>query len=447
MIPRIRPFLEISKITSKNITKVSDGFYQRFEKEFCRKIGGKKCFALHQGRIALFIALKSLEIKKGDEVIVPSYICQSVIESIVLAGGIPVFADSCKENFNISPLSIKEKITKKTKVIIAPHLFGVPCDISEIAKIAKGNNLYLIEDCAQCFDVFYTKNKKVGSVGDISFFSFGFDKPFSTGEGGMLVVNNLNLLESVKKTISEYKKVPLQQERALIDYLTIQYILTDKNNYKKPLSLNIGKYILAKNPELGNMVKKLFISENKKRILKKIKNFLLALKIPERGKECSYFKKTKSYCFPSFKDQLKKQEIIMNSLRAFLGLEHLKEIDLINRKRKENSEYFRKKLKNNKIFNFIKINKETKPVFLRYPLIVKDPYKIKRISEICIKNGFEVVGWSAPAHLKYQKYLSQNDKKHLKNCLYLAKRLLFVPVHYYVKKKDLDRLAGILNSI
>ena len=110
----------------------------------------------------------------------------STINAIVLVGAKPVLADINKKTFNIDPVNIQKKITKKTKAILIVHLAGLPCEINKIKKIAKKNNLYLLEDCAHSIETKYN-NKHVGNFGDVGCFSFYSTKNLTTAEGGMIL--------------------------------------------------------------------------------------------------------------------------------------------------------------------------------------------------------------------------------------------------------------------
>tara|TARA_B110000444_G_C18851844_1_gene606440 strand:+ start:13472 stop:14647 length:1176 start_codon:yes stop_codon:yes gene_type:complete len=165
----------------------------KFEEEFAKFSDSKYSIAVSNGTLALELALIGLDIKKGDEVIVTprSYIAS--VSCVATCGAIPIFADVDLETGNISPNSVEKLISKKTKAIICVHLGGLPCDIDNLKKICRKNNIKLIEDCSQAHGAKY-KNKSVGSYGDIGTWSFCQDKIMSTGgEGGMVTTNSKKL--------------------------------------------------------------------------------------------------------------------------------------------------------------------------------------------------------------------------------------------------------------
>lgn len=165
-----------------------------FEKEFSKYIGNKYSVAVSNGSVALEIALKALNFKKNDHIIVSprSFIISA--SCVINVGLKPIFAD-VDINGNLSFDGINKSYTKKVKGIILVHLNGFPCDMDPIINFAKKNKIKLIEDCSQAHGAKY-KNKTVGSFGDISTWSFCQDKIISTGgEGGMISTNNRDVWE------------------------------------------------------------------------------------------------------------------------------------------------------------------------------------------------------------------------------------------------------------
>ena len=172
-------------------------YLEKFEQLFSDYLGVENAIAVSNGTVALHLALIALNIGTGDEVIVPNLTYIATANAVTYTGATPIFADSEEDTWNISPDSIKRLINKKTKAIICVHIYGNPCDMDEIIKIAKTYNLFVIEDTAEALGSKY-KEKKTGSFGDISTFSFYANKTITTGEGGMIVTNNKDLADRVK---------------------------------------------------------------------------------------------------------------------------------------------------------------------------------------------------------------------------------------------------------
>ena len=169
----------------------------KFEKKFSEYVDRKYSIAVSNGTAALEIAVKALGIKKDDEVLIPNFTIISNALAVVKQNAKPVLLECNLDNWNIDIDDIKKKITKKTKAIIVTHIYSFPNDMDKIIKICKKNNILIIEDAAEVLGLNY-KNKKCGSFGDISTFSFYANKQITTGEGGMISLNNLDLYKKCK---------------------------------------------------------------------------------------------------------------------------------------------------------------------------------------------------------------------------------------------------------
>ena len=180
----------LKKLLNKKIKTLSaNNYYYRKCNEFIEnKLDVKKCIITNSGTSALEVSALLINIKKGDEVIMPSYTFTSSANAFILRGAVPVFVDIREDTLNINEDLIEKYISKKTKAIVAVHYAGVPCEMSKIMKIAKKYNLFVIEDAAQAIFSKY-KNKYCGTIGDIGCFSFHETKNISCGEGGALLLN------------------------------------------------------------------------------------------------------------------------------------------------------------------------------------------------------------------------------------------------------------------
>lgn len=173
-------------------------FISKFEKGFSDYIGMKFGVAVSSGSAALDIAIKALGIGKGDEVIMPTFTIISPAQSIVSVGATPVLVDSELDTWNMDVSQIEGKITENTKAILVVHIYGLPVDMNPILALCKKYNLFLIEDAAEVHGQTYL-DKKCGSFGDISIFSFYPNKHITTGEGGMLLTNSEELDKKCRK--------------------------------------------------------------------------------------------------------------------------------------------------------------------------------------------------------------------------------------------------------
>jgi len=170
----------------------------RFETNFANYLEAKHAVGVGSATEALFLALKAIDIKNGDEVITVANTAVPTVSAIDFAGARPVFADIEESSYNINPARIEKKITLKTKAIIPVHLYGNPCDMDQIMEIAQKYDLKVIEDCAQAHGAEY-KGKKVGTFGDFGAFSFYPSKNLgANGDGGMVTANSEELAQKVR---------------------------------------------------------------------------------------------------------------------------------------------------------------------------------------------------------------------------------------------------------
>ena len=183
-------------------------FVKLFEEKFSDFQGGGYSSSVTNGTVALHLALKVLDIKKDDEIIVPSLTYIASVNAIKYVEAKPIFIDSDLSSWNIDTSKIEEKITKKTKAIIAVHLYGAMCNMQKLKDICEKHNLFLIEDAAEAFGSDY-KGKKSGTFGDIATFSFFGNKTITTGEGGMVYSND----EEKIKRVASLKNQAVSSER------------------------------------------------------------------------------------------------------------------------------------------------------------------------------------------------------------------------------------------
>ena len=166
------------------------------EERFSKYHDAKNGISVCNGTVALDVILKAIGIKKGDEIILPAYDFYSLPKSVINSEAIPVFADVSEDNFTLDYEDLKQKITDKTKVIVAVHISSSVVQMDKISELATENNIFLIEDCAQAHGATYD-NRKVGSWGDAGLFSFGGIKLMTSGQGGMVVTSDEELYKKI----------------------------------------------------------------------------------------------------------------------------------------------------------------------------------------------------------------------------------------------------------
>ena len=201
-IPLLRPYFDSEELAE--IKRVLDSGWvtqgpkvKEFEDKIVEYLGVKYVIAVTNCTSALHLALLSIGVKKGDEVLVADFTFPATGHAVLYCGAKPVFVDVDLNTYNINPELIEEKVNDKTKVIIPVHTFGQPAEMDAIMKIAENQNIRVIEDAACALGAKY-KNKYAGTIGDIGCFSFHARKGITTGEGGMVVTNNKKLADKIR---------------------------------------------------------------------------------------------------------------------------------------------------------------------------------------------------------------------------------------------------------
>ncbi len=307
----------------------------------------KRVFLYWKGRVALYAILKSLDLKDGDEVIIPAFTCVVVPNAILYAGLKPVYIDISSDTYNMDISQIDKAITSKTKVIICQNTFGLSSNIEEIISLAKKHNLYTIEDCTHGFGGTYN-GKPNGSYCDAAFYSTQWNKPFSTGIGGFLVINNKSLLNKIY--IQENSKI----KPDIIEKSVLRFLLS---------------------------FRKLFVNRYTQWTLVKLYRFLSKYHLTvgsNQGKELNSTEIPVDY----FKD--------ISNIQIAAGIKSLKNLSRLNKLRKKNaqdySEFLREHYKNH-----VDQSLFSNHIFLKYPLIVKNRerfFELAKNSKITLGDWF-----------------------------------------------------------
>ncbi|UCG69087.1 MAG: DegT/DnrJ/EryC1/StrS family aminotransferase [Thermoplasmata archaeon] len=198
MIPHSRPTIEKEDI--KAVSDVMKSLHiaigpktREFEKKMSAYIGVNDTVATSSGTTALHLALECLGVDKKDEVILPTGVCHSLLNSIYYCGAKPILVDIDYHDLNLSVADVKRKTSSKTKAIIVPHMYGKPADLYPLLDLG----IYIIEDCAHAIGA-CIGNKKAGSIGDAAMFSFYATKMMATGEGGMVTFKSKEALNKAR---------------------------------------------------------------------------------------------------------------------------------------------------------------------------------------------------------------------------------------------------------
>jgi len=225
MIPIAKPIIGEDEIAAVEAVLRSGHLAQgkkveELEEAFASYIGTKYAIAVNSGTAALHIALLAHGIRRGDEVITSPFTFIASANSVLFTGAKPIFAEIEEETFNIAPASITQKITRRTKAIMPVHLYGQPCDMREIMRIADKHKLLVVEDACQAHGADYD-GKKVGSF-STGCFSFYPTKNMTTGEGGMITTDDTDIAEKARMIRSHGQK-----QRYFHEILGYNYRMTD----------------------------------------------------------------------------------------------------------------------------------------------------------------------------------------------------------------------------
>jgi len=263
----------------------------KFEKKFSEVVGRKYAIATSSGTAALHVALATLGIKDGDEVIVPSFTCSPPVSMTLLIGSRIVFADIEEETYNIDPESVRKLISKRTRVIVPINYAGHPAKLDILEEIAEENEIYLLNDAAEALGARY-KGKDIAKFGEVAIFSFSPNKTITTGEGGMIVTDDEELAEKAR-IIKDYG----QKER-------FHNIEIGNNYHMTEMQAAIGLVQLKK---LDEIVKKK--RKNAKMLSEELSD--LPIKIPIEMRDVEHV-----YCFYSIRVLKDSRDKLMKMLNS-----------------------------------------------------------------------------------------------------------------------------------
>lgn len=364
---------------------------EKFEEKFANYIGTKHAIAVSCGRYGMKLILESLNLKKDDEIIVPAYTLDALPIIIKEMGLKPIFVD-IEQNFNINANLIEEKINKKTKVILATHLFGATCNIDKILKIAKKYNLYVIEDCAHSLGTEF-KCKKVGSYGIASFFSLELRKPINTLGGGIITTNDDKLAKKIRMKIGK------------LDYSYKEILMKILMYYSEFILLNSFLYYF---------VAKILHSKFRKKI---------------------------RYIYQKYHRSSSNVNKITN-FQAILGLKQLKILDISNKNRVEKAKLLTKLLSRKKSIILPKSIKNSNHIFYSYVIITDK--NAQQLSDRLLKMGIDT---------SFEDYIMQNcpanlgDKTKYPQIEKIMKTGLELPMYNRISQKNILYIAKSIQKI
>lgn len=366
-----------------------------------KRIEENNAFYFFRGRVALYAILKALNIQKGDEIILQAFTCLAVPSPIIFLGAKPVYVDIDPQTFNMDVSRIEGKITPKTKAIIVQHTFGIPTEMDKILEVAKKHNLYIIEDSCHSFASKYN-GQEVGSFGDASFFSFEWGKPLIIGRGGCAVINNQEIKKKIEKIYPNFIS-PTLKEVAIIH---LQYVF----------------YSLLVRPSTFWLIRDIYRNLSKSGFFSGtfLKEELRGQKSPDYKKRMSGFHK----------------KMLLNKL---------KRIQKSTNRRKSITFQYEKFLSQIGI-RLINFDKRFEPVYLRYPLLVRNKNTFIEESQ---KAKVEFGDWYiSPVHplvgenlrtVGYQKGMCPVAEE-------VSEKIITLPIYEKVKEKNIKKTIDFLNK-
>lgn len=320
-----------------------------FEKLFANYLSIKYVFGVSSARCGLRLVIKAMKLEEGDEVILSVYNFSPVIDVIRGCGLKPVFVDINPVNFNMDCSLIEEKISVRTRVILATHLFGMPCDMDRIMELAASRNLRVIEDCAHSLGAKY-RERFTGTFGDAALFSFGIGKNLPCFGGGMIVTNNSELAGNLSFCFNKmiaFRIFGLSRELAVG---VLYFLFSRRIIFTFIYPFVLLSYFLSIN-RFDSIIKKIMESGKKQR------------------------PKNVASCIANF--------------QAGMGLEGLKSVERINRMRVRNAQLLNDGLKNPVNIKIPSCGQQAQSIYLYYRITADDPAGLRRKLAL---NGIDTKG-------------------------------------------------------
>jgi len=375
---------------------------EEYQQKFARFLGTERAFAFWKGRVALYALLRALDIGQRDEVILPGYTCVMNVNPIKYVGAKPVYVDIEADTFNINMDLLKDKTTNKTKVIIAQHTYGYPCEMDAIMKIAQSSGIPVIEDCCLALGSKY-KGKLLGTFGRAGYFSSQWNKPYTTGLGGMVITSDLELAERIESLIANEMCSPSSGE---VFMLRMQLTFYRMFIYPRTTALaqSLFRYLTKKGAVIGSS-------------------------------STSEFEPVKADDF--FKG--------ISAVQARSGIRQLGKIEENIAHRRKMAQLYDELLEAKGWKSSSNSREETKPVLVRYPIRITE--KDKALVQAA-KAGIELGSWfECPLH-PIETPLASYDYEHgmCPEAEKAAREVVNLPLHPRTNEKTAERSVDFITG-
>ena len=375
---------------------------QALEQAFKRYLGQKYAFSVSSGRAALYLALKALGVGQGDEVLIQGFTCLSVPLAVLWTGAKPCYID-IDETFNLDPEDLVQKITPRSKVVILQHSFGQPAQIKKILEIARKYNLTILEDCAHSLGAEH-KGQKIGTFGKISIFSFGRDKVLSSVFGGMITTNDRKLARTLEKICSSFTYPSRRWIFEQLFHPVVFELLVLPSYY----FFSLGKIFLVLFQK-GGLVSRVITCREK------------------RGQKPEFL--------------LKK----MPNALAVLALFQFRRLENFNSHRRKIASFYQRKLKDIKSIKLPLTRKDSKPIFLRFSILVpnqKEILKKAKKHHIILGDWYSQVVAPQYVDLEMAGYQKGSCPRAERAC----QKVINLPTHINIEKRQAEKITKILIS-
>lgn len=395
MIPSLANPIKYTDILNSIQTKLYNrNIVSEFENEFLRYAECKYAIATSSGTTALYILLNAYGLKNNDEIIMPAYTCETLGRLLINMGFAVKFVDVDKNTYNISTEDLQNKISKKTKAVLAVHMFGNPCEMDSVLDICHDKGAVVIEDAAQAMGAKY-ENKKVGTIGDSGFFSLGAGKPITSMGGGILVTDDIDIANKSMVIIKTFKET--------------------NNFHKLKILLRLLAYYFIQNRYIYNYVYKIIEFRRTKR--------------RDCLKKCLY-----------------QNDIGLKytDMQASLGIAQLSHLELFNNTRIKNAEFLIKNLADIPSLKTPIPPKKCISIYLRLPIWIENITFLQR--EDLIKK-LQCAG--IDASVAYPNSLPEffgYDMSSYPNTEELIRKTITLPTHPLVRENDLIKIISTVDK-
>jgi perosamine synthetase len=203
-----------------------------FEKQFAQLIGDGQCVSFAAARMAFFALMKTIGIGPGAEVVLPGTTCAVMVNAVLRIGATPIYADIDAETFGSGASGIHKCLSSRTRLIVAQHSFGIPCDVHDIAELACAHGIYLLEDCALTLDS-RIGDIPVGNFGDAAIFSTDHSKPLNTFIGGLIYSRKTTLLAKIRLIRNSSEEISIQKSRVILKRILFEHKYFNPQNYRR----------------------------------------------------------------------------------------------------------------------------------------------------------------------------------------------------------------------